>query len=257
VSKILCANLAWLFSATMWKEMATHPGPPEIPRLNFIGPAQIACYYQPISSNQLALWEDELLWLAKMESMGRVFPRLEWSPWYRPYGVPRSLHSWCLRQEGKVQEFSLRLTGCERSPSCHVVPLSHWIERKHVSTWRLGDSHSLFFSSVFFKFLFFCGVPWAYWARTVPPSYTLTLSFDCFYWNVTSFHFEEYKWDCNYFYLFIYYFCSTGIWTQGLHLPRAIPPALFSDFFWDRVSQNYFPRLTLNLDPPDLCLLSS
>jgi hypothetical protein len=27
--------------------------------------------------------------------------------------------------------------------------------------------------------------------------------------------------------------------------------------FWDRVSRNNLPRLASNLDPPDLCLLSS
>jgi hypothetical protein len=41
--------------------------------------------------------------------------------------------------------------------------------------------------------------------------------------------------------------------------PSATPPALFLGrfFFLNRVSQNYLPRLALNLDPPDLCLLSS
>jgi hypothetical protein len=43
-------------------------------------------------------------------------------------------------------------------------------------------------------------------------------------------------------FLFLF-FCSTGVWTQGLHLE----PLLFCDeFFWDRVLQTILPRLALN-----------
>jgi hypothetical protein len=40
--------------------------------------------------------------------------------------------------------------------------------------------------------------------------------------------------------------------------PWATPPALFCDgYFRDRVLASYLPGLTLNHNPPDLCLLSS
>jgi hypothetical protein len=47
----------------------------------------------------------------------------------------------------------------------------------------------------------------------------------------------------------------TGIWTQGLHLESLRPSFLWSFFFFLRWGlTNYFPRLALNHDPPDLCL---
>jgi hypothetical protein len=50
-------------------------------------------------------------------------------------------------------------------------------------------------------------------------------------------------------------FCSTGAWT---HLePLCQLYFCVWRFFWDKVLQNYLPGLALNLNPPDLCLLSS
>jgi hypothetical protein len=41
--------------------------------------------------------------------------------------------------------------------------------------------------------------------------------------------------------------------------PYSTRPLFFNDgiFFWDRVLQSIGPRLASNLNPPDLCLLSS
>jgi hypothetical protein len=57
---------------------------------------------------------------------------------------------------------------------------------------------------------------------------------------------------------FFFFIFSTGVWTQDLHL-EPLHQSFFCDgfFFWDRVSQNYFPGLASSHDPPDLCLLSS
>jgi hypothetical protein len=57
------------------------------------------------------------------------------------------------------------------------------------------------------------------------------------------------------FWLLFSFFYSTGAWTQGLHLEP-----LHQHFYVKNVFQslvNYLPGLALNLDPTDLCLLSS
>jgi hypothetical protein len=53
-------------------------------------------------------------------------------------------------------------------------------------------------------------------------------------------------------------FCGTGAWTQGLHLEPLHQPffVMVNSFFWESLV-NYLPRLASNLDPPNLCLLSS
>jgi hypothetical protein len=56
---------------------------------------------------------------------------------------------------------------------------------------------------------------------------------------------------------FFFFYCSTGAWTQGLHLKPLHQPFTVKGFFQDMVLWNYLPRLTPNHDPPDLCLLSS
>jgi hypothetical protein len=48
------------------------------------------------------------------------------------------------------------------------------------------------------------------------------------------------------FLLYFIYFWSTGAWTQGLHLEPLHQPCFCDAFFWDRVSQDYLPRLVLN-----------
>jgi hypothetical protein len=49
--------------------------------------------------------------------------------------------------------------------------------------------------------------------------------------------------------------CGTGV-VREYTLSHSAGP--FCDgCFQDRVPQNYVPRLALNRDPPDLCLLSS
>jgi hypothetical protein len=54
---------------------------------------------------------------------------------------------------------------------------------------------------------------------------------------------------------FFFFFCSTGVWAQGLHLEPLHP------FLWWVILRygllNYLPRLASNQAPPDLCLLSS
>jgi hypothetical protein len=58
---------------------------------------------------------------------------------------------------------------------------------------------------------------------------------------------------------FIYFFIGIGVWTQDLPLAgQATPPSLFLWWvFWDRVLRVICSGLTLNRDPPYLCLLSS
>jgi hypothetical protein len=56
---------------------------------------------------------------------------------------------------------------------------------------------------------------------------------------------------------FLFFFCSTRAWTQGLPLGPLHQPFFCDGFFWDRVSQTILPGLSLKLDPPDFCLLSS
>jgi hypothetical protein len=54
----------------------------------------------------------------------------------------------------------------------------------------------------------------------------------------------------------IFFSFSIEAWTQGLHFESIRQP-----FFVKRFSRqglmNYMPRLALNCNPPDLCLLSS
>jgi hypothetical protein len=57
------------------------------------------------------------------------------------------------------------------------------------------------------------------------------------------------------FFLF-FFFCSTGVWTHGLHLEPLHQP-FFVMCIWDRVSWTILSGLALNYDTPDLCLLSS
>jgi hypothetical protein len=59
----------------------------------------------------------------------------------------------------------------------------------------------------------------------------------------------------SFFFLF-FFFCSTGAWTQGLHLEPLHQPFLWWIFSRQGL-ENYLPRLAVNLDPLDLCLLSS
>jgi hypothetical protein len=58
---------------------------------------------------------------------------------------------------------------------------------------------------------------------------------------------------------FWFFFFFLQYWGLNSRLsPWATSPALFLwRVFRDRVSRSYLPRLALNLDPPDLCLLSS
>jgi hypothetical protein len=55
---------------------------------------------------------------------------------------------------------------------------------------------------------------------------------------------------------FFFFFCSTGVWTQGLHFEPFHPPFFVIGFFklglW-----NCLPGLASDRDPPDLWLLSS
>jgi hypothetical protein len=61
------------------------------------------------------------------------------------------------------------------------------------------------------------------------------------------------------FFSFLFFFCGTGVWTQGLHLkPLHQPPPPSHFFLWvfqARVSQT-LSGLALNHNPPDLCILS-
>jgi hypothetical protein len=52
---------------------------------------------------------------------------------------------------------------------------------------------------------------------------------------------------------------KSGVLLQywGLNSPPATPPALFCEGFFEIGSPELFAQLALNLDPPDLCLLSS
>jgi hypothetical protein len=65
------------------------------------------------------------------------------------------------------------------------------------------------------------------------------------------------------FFLFFFFFCSTGAWTQGLlHLESLHQPffdvcVCVMDFFKLESLKLFTPVLASNHDPPDLCLLSS
>jgi hypothetical protein len=54
-----------------------------------------------------------------------------------------------------------------------------------------------------------------------------------------------------------FFFCGTGVWTQGLPLETFHQPFFVIFFFQNRVLWTILPRLPSNCDPPDLCLLSS
>jgi hypothetical protein len=57
--------------------------------------------------------------------------------------------------------------------------------------------------------------------------------------------------------LFIYLFCGTGVWTQGLHLEPLHQSPFFGDgFFQNRVLQTIC-LAALELQSSYLCLLSS
>jgi hypothetical protein len=61
----------------------------------------------------------------------------------------------------------------------------------------------------------------------------------------------------HFYFLLTFFFFSTGVWTQGLHLePLHTSPVLWWVFSSWGVLMNYLPGLAPNLDPPDLCLLS-
>jgi hypothetical protein len=59
---------------------------------------------------------------------------------------------------------------------------------------------------------------------------------------------------CCFVFWFLFCFCHTGAWTGTS--PWATLTALFDGYFGDTV-RTICPRLASNLDPPDLCLLSS
>jgi hypothetical protein len=60
----------------------------------------------------------------------------------------------------------------------------------------------------------------------------------------------------NKFVLFCFV-CGTRAWTQGFHLEPLHQPYFLWRVFQDRVSWIHLPRLALNCDLPDPCLLSS
>jgi hypothetical protein len=67
--------------------------------------------------------------------------------------------------------------------------------------------------------------------------------------------------DLSDFYLFIF-LAVLGLELRAFTLSHSAGPLFIylffcEGFFRDRVSQNYVPKLALNCDPPDLCLLSS
>jgi hypothetical protein len=63
---------------------------------------------------------------------------------------------------------------------------------------------------------------------------------------------------------FFFFFDGTRVWTQGFVLAKQMLYCLshssspfFSGYFGDKGLEDYLPRLVLNLDPPDLSLLST
>jgi hypothetical protein len=55
-----------------------------------------------------------------------------------------------------------------------------------------------------------------------------------------------------------FFFAFLGLELRAYTLSHSTSPAFLCDgIFRDRVTQTILPRLALNLDPPDLCLLSS
>jgi hypothetical protein len=65
-----------------------------------------------------------------------------------------------------------------------------------------------------------------------------------------------------FFFIWIFFFCSSGIWIQDHTLGSWVfyhlspPPAFFCVLDNFKIGSCFLPRLVLNLDSPDLCLLS-
>jgi hypothetical protein len=53
-----------------------------------------------------------------------------------------------------------------------------------------------------------------------------------------------------------FFFRSTEVWTQGLHLEPLLQPFFLWKFFFEVGSYRLFAQLSLNCSPPDFCLLS-
>jgi hypothetical protein len=61
---------------------------------------------------------------------------------------------------------------------------------------------------------------------------------------------------CVFCFVLFWFFCSTRVWTQGLH-PEPLHQPFFCDrFFWDRDSWTIHPGLALNCHLPDFCLIT-